>query len=273
MKIFNNENGKKVVYVQLIDLALLPKDSDNGYLESVWNNIFCEIFILTDENKYEFKRFDEEHEVEFFEKLDWIIDYKKVKDLNEEQVIDYAWEIGQEMNVYAEQINALENANKVDHYELFTRYELLRFKYLSLRDVLWFKQGHLEMPFPVVPDSDQIYTVDDKHNLCAYVGLNPQQLLIAKSDNTPFTTKDDIDDLFIRDMLNDLIKNNQDNNEYFNEFEISDYYTDDNMYYVSALSIKTEKKKEEVKEEVKEDKKEKTEKKGIRYLLSLIRKK
>lgn len=139
MKIFNNENGKKVVYVQLNDLALLPKDRDNGYLESVWNKVFRGMFIVTDENRYEFKRFDEEHEVEFFENLDWSIDFKKVKDFTEEQFTDYAWEIAQQMNSYAEKINSLENANMVDHYELFTRYELLKFKYLSLIDVSWFK--------------------------------------------------------------------------------------------------------------------------------------
>ena len=66
---------------------------------------------------------------------------------------------------------------------------------------------------------------------------------------------------------------NQDNNEFFNEFEIDDYFTEDCIYYVMNLSIKIENRKDEVKEEAKEEAKEKTEKKGIRYLLSLIRKK
>ena len=109
----------------------------------------------------------------------------------------------------------------------------------------------------------------------AYIGLNPQQLLIAKSDNTPFTFKDDIDDNFIRDMLDNLIKLNQDNNEYFNNFEMSDFFTDDNMYYVYSLSILPEKKQENAVQEEQEKKveQEKTRKKGILSLILSKRKK
>ena len=241
MKIFNNENGKKVVYVQLNDLTQILNDSEKGIPQSVMHKVFSDMFIVTDENRYEFKRFDEEHEVEFFENLDWSIDYKKVRDLSEEQILELAYEIADKMNVYAEQINALENANKVDHYELFTRYELLRFKYLSLRDVLWFKQGHLSMEIPIVPDNDHIHPLAMNSKFTAYVGLNPQQLLICKQNGAKFEMCDTIDDDFIKSALNDLIKMNQDNNEYFNDFEIDDYFTKDCMYFVTSLKIRNKK--------------------------------
>lgn len=143
------------------------------------------------------------------------------------------------------------------------------------------------MPLPIVPDSDHIHPLAMDYKFTAYVGLNPQQLLICKHDCTPFNCDNvgDIDETFIKSTLNDLIKMNQDNNEYFNDFEIDDYFTGDCIYYVMNLSIKIEKRKDEFKEEAKEEvkkevkkevneqSKEKTEKKGIRYLLSLIRKK
>ena len=41
-----------------------------------------------DNNRYEFVKFEDKNEIEFFKNLDWMVDYNSVKDLNEEDFLN-----------------------------------------------------------------------------------------------------------------------------------------------------------------------------------------
>ena len=237
MKIFNYENGKRVVYVQMNEFGRLMHAEEVSIPSSVFENIYSNILIIDDRNRYTFKRFDDENAVKFFEEQDWIIDYKKVRDFSEEHFLAMAEDINQEMQKVANKYNSMSEQVKSKNYKLRCRFDMLEHKFYSLRDVLWFKQGHLKMDIPVVPDSDvpTSYSNDSKYQ--AFVGLNPQQLLISKTNGEVYDRKEQCPLDFYTTALNQLIKMNQDNNEFFNEFKKLDGFSEDGQYQITTLSI------------------------------------
>lgn len=144
MKIIMND----CVYVQKHDLVYLLNNEQN-ILSSVFNKLFGDtIFIVNDDNRYEFVKFDTLEEIEYFKNLDWIIDYNAVKDLSEEEFIKLGEELAMDMNSLANIFNEMNEDERASHLELIEAHEKCEFKMYSLRDILWFKQGHIKMNLP-----------------------------------------------------------------------------------------------------------------------------
>ena len=76
MKIFNVENGVKKVYVQMNDIMMLTH-SDISIPASIIEKVFSDVVIVNDSNRMNFVEFTQPNEVEYFDYLDWIIDYKQ----------------------------------------------------------------------------------------------------------------------------------------------------------------------------------------------------
>lgn len=144
VKIISNN----AVYVQKNDVAYL-NSSDLPIPASIFMKVFGNgITIIDDSNRYEFVKFEEESEIEYFKGLDWMIDYNEVKDLSEEEIIKLAENIGKEQEKIATTFNSMIEEERKKHTDMVTKCDLLEFKFYSLRDVLWFKQGHIPMELP-----------------------------------------------------------------------------------------------------------------------------
>ena len=76
MKIVNIEDGKKKVYVQLNDIMMMMQFGSTIPSE-VMEKHFMNMFIVTDENRFEFSEFTDPHTVEFFEQCEWIPDFRE----------------------------------------------------------------------------------------------------------------------------------------------------------------------------------------------------
>ena len=85
MKLFHTENGKESVYVQMQDIMHL-NNTGMPIPASIYTKVFTGIVIVDDSNRFDFVRFDEEHEVKFFKELEFVINYDQYKDLNDEQL-------------------------------------------------------------------------------------------------------------------------------------------------------------------------------------------
>jgi len=107
-----------------------------------------QITIVDDRNRYDFVKFDQQHEMEFFEKLDWIVNWDEVKDLSEDEILELAYKINDEKNAVATRWNNMSTEERERNQKLHTEYEALDHKMWSLRDTLWFRQGHIKMTFP-----------------------------------------------------------------------------------------------------------------------------
>ena len=141
MKIITNDSA----YVQKNDLAYL-NSSDLPIPASIFMKVFGNgVTIINDSNRYDFVKFDEESEIEYFKDLDWMIDYNQVKDLSEDEMIKLAESIGEE---------------RKQHTNMVTKCDLLEFKFYSLRDILWFKQGHIPMELPEGIDYPEGYALE-----------------------------------------------------------------------------------------------------------------
>ena len=98
MKLFHTENGKELVYVQMQDIMHL-NNTDMPIPASIYTKVFTGIVIVNDSNRFDFVRFDEEHEVKFFRELDFVIDYDQYKDLTDEQLDEEGNKIATKANV------------------------------------------------------------------------------------------------------------------------------------------------------------------------------
>lgn len=144
MKIINAAK----VYVQKNDIAYLNQ-TDLSIPASIFMKVFGNgIVIIDDSNRYEFVEFDAKEEIEFFKGIDWMIDYNEVKDLSEEEIMELGQKISQEKNKIANKFNAMKQKDKEKNMDMVAQCELLDFKMYSLRDILWFKQGHILMELP-----------------------------------------------------------------------------------------------------------------------------
>jgi len=137
------------VYVQNNDLSQLMHAMEGKAIPaSIINKVFGQVFICCDDNRYEFVEFVEPEEIEFFKELSYSVDYMAVKDLTEDELIKVGSSIIEQRNTIALRYNEMTVEEREANSDLRTECDLLEFKMMSIRDIVWLKQGHLKMKFP-----------------------------------------------------------------------------------------------------------------------------
>ncbi len=246
MKIFNEENGVKKIYVQLNDIARLIH-SVGLIPASIMQRFFCDIFIVTDENRWEFEEFTDSRELEFFQNLDWIIDYRFYKNMTEKELIDHGTMVANEMDEFSKEYNANIETGTDEYLEdLKCKYKDLEHKMYSIRDLLWFKQGYRTMPFPEVADYEG-FVLSGNNKDFPYVarqGLNPFQFIISKKDGAPLKGNEKIPVGFLQSTHSLSISENMEHNEFFGEFESFNKLSEDGTRFITTYRIITPEEKE-----------------------------
>ena len=160
MKIFVNNK----VYVQKNDLSYLLRGAEGISIpSSIIDKIFGQVFIVTDENRYEFVEFTSPEVLKFFKKCDWIVDYNLFDSMTEEEIVEYGCQINAERNKVVTSFNELSEGEKEKQYiQVSTKIELLEFKMWSIRDILCHKQGHLKFSLPKGTNIDYLTSNDNK---------------------------------------------------------------------------------------------------------------
>lgn len=159
------------VYVQKNDIAYLNQ-TDLPIPASIFMKVFgAGIVIIDDRNRYEFIEFTEPEEMEFFKKLDWMIDYNKVKDMSEDELIELGKSMAEKSNEIAEKYNAMSQEKRKQNQNLVVEHELLEFKMHSLKDIIYFKRGELKIKLPeeishsiIEVLSEEKQTIESKNN-------------------------------------------------------------------------------------------------------------
>ena len=244
MKIVNIEDGKKKVYVQLNDIMMMMQFGSTIPSE-VMEKHFMNMFIVTDENRFEFSEFTDPHTVEFFEQCEWIPDFREFKDLTEEEIIANGQKIGQLMNEVAMQWNGMTPEEREENEDIYNRHESLEFKMHSTAEILWTKQGHRVMPFPTVPDYEGFKVDNEDCPYMAQQGINPLQVLIFRKDGKVLDEKKEVIPQGLveaAEMI--LVNSNLDHNEFFGDFERSRKLSDDGKYVVTTFRIITPEEKD-----------------------------
>lgn len=137
------------VYVQNNDLAHLMHAMEGKAIPaSIIQKVFGEVFICCDDNRYEFVEFDQPEEIDFFKSFTYSVNYMDLKDLSEEDLIKVGGSIIEHRNTIAQKYNSMTPEEREKNADLRTECDMLEFKWMSIRDVVWFKQGHLKMKLP-----------------------------------------------------------------------------------------------------------------------------
>lgn len=148
MKVFLKDR----VCVQNKDLIHLLRFCDSlkeGIPSSIIDKVFGKVYIVTSDNENDFVDFYKDSEIDFFRKLDWIVDYREYSDLSEEDLINAGCGIVNECASIATGFNELPEEDRARLYsDVNHQLELLEYKMLGVRDILWHKQGELKFAIP-----------------------------------------------------------------------------------------------------------------------------
>ncbi len=148
MKVFHTENGKEAVYVQMQDIMYLSNETDTPIPTTIFTKVFTGVTIVNDSNRFEFVRFDEEHEVKFFRDLEFIIDFDQYKALSDEQLEDEAQKFGVKANEIAKKWNGMTKEERKQNASLYDTHRNLGYMINFLSEIYAIKHGKRTMPFP-----------------------------------------------------------------------------------------------------------------------------
>lgn len=147
MKLFNTENGKETVYVQMQDIMYLNQ-SDMPIPASIYTKVFTGITIVNDSNRFDFVSFNEEHEVKFFRELEFVIDYDQYKDLTDEQLEEEGYKLATKANEVAAKWKSMSSDERKKNSNLLQEHENIGYMLNFLSEIYAVKHGKRYMPFP-----------------------------------------------------------------------------------------------------------------------------
>lgn len=148
MKLFHTENGKEIVYVQLQDIMYLANETDVPIPATIFEKAFTGVTIVTDANRFDFIRFEETHEVEFFKNLEFIIDFDHYKVFSDKQLEEEAQKFGTKANEIAEMWNSMTTEERKKNEALYEEHHNLEYMINFLSEIYAMKHGKRTMVFP-----------------------------------------------------------------------------------------------------------------------------
>ena len=148
MKIFHTENGKEVVYVQMQDIMYLSNETDIPIPVTIFTKVFAGVTIVDDSNRFKFVKFDDEHEVEFFKNLKFIIDFNQYKNLTDEQLEEEGKELATQANEIAKKWNSMTEEERKQNSFPYDDHRNLSYMIKFLAEIYDVKHGKRTMPFP-----------------------------------------------------------------------------------------------------------------------------
>lgn len=106
------------------------------------------MLIVDNRNRHNFIKFDGEHEVEYFESANWIIDYEKLKNLSEDELVVLGEAARDKQKEVSEQYNALPVEERDNHKDLYNQFFTLYYEMYGLKDLIDLKRGDINFELP-----------------------------------------------------------------------------------------------------------------------------
>ena len=128
MKIFHMENGKEVVYVQVQDIMYLdstvPVIPASIYLKLLGDE--GKVFV-TDANRFDFVRFESEEEVDYFKKMDFIVDFNEYKNYTDKQMYEVCNKFIKKANELEKAWSEMSDAEKKQNKQMLQEHDHLEY--------------------------------------------------------------------------------------------------------------------------------------------------
>lgn len=171
MKIFNKEKGKEIVYVQREDLEYVLQYEKEIPLELIKRDIKR---LVSQGLKEEFIYFEEPITVEFFKKLDWIIDYRLFATKSIDEIVATADDLFEK---YCADIDAL--YNDIDKDRKYSKKDLAVLGQHYLNSMLAIPKYKNEDQFnfiPLVPDGMGFHY--ENNSICVSSTFKPNWFMV-----------------------------------------------------------------------------------------------
>ena len=148
MKIFKNEDGKEVVYVQMQDMVFLNSIDDpipaSIYLQVLGNGIT----MIVEHNRFDYIRFEQEDEVKFFRDLEAIVDYNEFANLGLEEIEAKANEISDKISSIVDTYNSMAQEERRKNAKLLEDFEKLKYSHQWIAKIYSAKYSNCQLPMP-----------------------------------------------------------------------------------------------------------------------------
>ncbi len=99
------------------------------------------IIYVNSSNRFNFVKFDEEHEVDFFREIEFILDYDQYKDLTDEQLDKEGRELTNKANKIAEKWNSMSVDEKEQNSNLIEEHDNIYYMLHFLVEIIALKHG------------------------------------------------------------------------------------------------------------------------------------
>ena len=150
MKLLIKDNKDKL-YLQISDIIFIFQH-ELVLPESVKQDFNEKLKIKTtrglEDNPYTFKLFTEPETIEFINGLDYIVDYNEYKQLSVPEIYEKAYLLQDKKQELAVSFNKLSLKDREKKQDVVNLCDELDFTILSLRDLVWFKEGSISMIIP-----------------------------------------------------------------------------------------------------------------------------
>ena len=150
MKLLIKDNKDKL-YLQISDIIFIFQH-ELDLPDSVKQDFNDKLKIKTtkglEDNPYSFKLFTEPDTINFVNNLDYIIDYNEYKQLSVPEIYEKAYLLQDKKQELAVSFNKLSLKEREKKQDVVNLCDELDFTILSLRDLVWFKEGSISMIIP-----------------------------------------------------------------------------------------------------------------------------
>ena len=248
MKIINTENGVKKAYVQINDIFTF-QEFDEGVPLYVYDAVINNEASSVDRNHgMNFLEFNKPEEVAFFERTDWIIDFKKFKYASIKQIQEEKDRLQAESDEIYNTVVKLSMEERKNKKQEITRIYLINYMRRYLDTLIDYKKGKMNINIPLAPDSDSFaFSKDRSFPYELKPAIDADKVLVYRKDGQPLGENEEIPEDFINKGMSIIMAFRR--SIYKEEdFETTSYRSGDNIYYVIEF-VKKKKKLEEAKEE------------------------
>jgi hypothetical protein len=166
MKLFRNNK----VYVQMNDVMFAMNHS-NSIPAVIINQIFTDVVIVNNDNRMDFVNFDDKSAIDYFKKLDYIVDYDEHKDLSIEELDAKIKVLTDTLDTISTKHNNLSREKRAKNYSLVTdECEKIWYVINYLEEIKGIKLGtnHMNIPGEIIDgvtykieDSESTVKIDD----------------------------------------------------------------------------------------------------------------
>lgn len=203
MKIFNRENKKPVMYIQVKNLKAIL-NAENKIPKQLIKKI-AHLNLLEGDQTHdeEFIRFEEKKIVTYLQNLFWIPNYKILRDLSEEEITEQIKILEQKVIDLSYTFNNMSsNMQRKCFYLVNERYKVNQ-KQKDIQAYLWTIQGKYDHPIsiPLAVDIEQIHMRVLELGYIAGISLDKKKILFTKENGEEFTETDGLPPKLIGDTI------------------------------------------------------------------------